>query len=422
MTGSGTDSAAVVGQRVHALRTAKGLTQRQLAEPRYTAAYVSSVEAGRRTPSTDALAHFAERLGVSRQQLATGRSEALGVHLLQTLAETGLRAPLDPAGARVAYLELAAEPEVAADAHAGLGRLALAAGDLAAAAEHFAEAERAGAGLPAHRRAAAVAGRAACVRRQGDPRYAAYLLTRAVDELHAAGLPDPAALLALHAHLAVCLGQAEEWAEAAGAAQVALALAGAWAEQVAAGHVTVGRTLLELGDSRGAETALRQAIEAQHRAELRVELAWCHRARGRRLLEQGDPAQAEADLSVAAAALPAAVAELAQTYRLLGRPAEARRALVGADDTPDVERIRGLLAADAADLEAAERHLRAAVDGHRRAGAGPQLATVVLELADLLDAQERAEEVTHLLHIGLSDVEQIAGERAMAGTEATPHR
>jgi transcriptional regulator with XRE-family HTH domain len=416
-----TDSAVVVGQRVHALRTAKGLTQRQLAEPRYTAAYVSSVEAGRRTPSTDALAHFAERLGVSRQQLATGRSALLGVHLLQTLAETDLRAPSDPVGARAAFLELTAEPEVAPDAHAGLGRLALAAGDVTAAAEHFAAAERAGAGLLPHRRAAAVVGWAECVRRQGDPRYAAYLLTRCADELRAAGLPDPVALLALHAHLAVCLAQADEWAQAARAAEAALVLAGP-AGHGAEGHLTVGRTLLELGDSRAAETALRQAIEAQRRAELTVELAWCRRARGRRLLEQGDPAGAEPDLAVAAATLPGAAAELAHAYRLLDRPAEARQLLVGHDGTADVERIRGLLAADAGDAAAAERHLRAAVDGYRRAGAGPELATVVLELADLLDAQQRTEEATRLLHLGLSDVEQFAVGRSTAGTGAAPHR
>ena len=67
------ESAERVGRRVYALRTARGMTQRQLAEPRYPAAYVSSVEAGRRVPSTDALAHFAERLEVSTQELTTGR-------------------------------------------------------------------------------------------------------------------------------------------------------------------------------------------------------------------------------------------------------------------------------------------------------------------------------------------------------------
>ncbi|NUS53369.1 MAG: helix-turn-helix transcriptional regulator, partial [Streptomycetaceae bacterium] len=43
------------GERIRRLRVHKGLTQRALAEPGYTAAYVSSVEAGRREPSGEAM-------------------------------------------------------------------------------------------------------------------------------------------------------------------------------------------------------------------------------------------------------------------------------------------------------------------------------------------------------------------------------
>ena len=48
----------MIGKRLRRLRLARGLTQRELAEPMYTHAYVSTIEAGRRQPSQRALAHF----------------------------------------------------------------------------------------------------------------------------------------------------------------------------------------------------------------------------------------------------------------------------------------------------------------------------------------------------------------------------
>ena len=53
-----------VGRRIRQLRLAKGLTQKELAAPHYTAAHVSTIEAGRRSPSRAALVHFARKLGV----------------------------------------------------------------------------------------------------------------------------------------------------------------------------------------------------------------------------------------------------------------------------------------------------------------------------------------------------------------------
>jgi len=57
--------ARAIGANVRRLRTAARLTQRQLAEPRYTPAYVSALENGLAKPSMAALHYFAERLGVS---------------------------------------------------------------------------------------------------------------------------------------------------------------------------------------------------------------------------------------------------------------------------------------------------------------------------------------------------------------------
>src|SRR5947208_4134165 len=53
------------------------MTQKDLAEPSYTAAYVSTIEAGKRIPSQDANNHFAARLGIDPDELYTGRGPRL---------------------------------------------------------------------------------------------------------------------------------------------------------------------------------------------------------------------------------------------------------------------------------------------------------------------------------------------------------
>src|SRR6266545_5947494 len=51
--------------RFEEARLRAGLSQSAVARPQYTVSYVSQIEAGRRTPSRDALDFFASRLGVS---------------------------------------------------------------------------------------------------------------------------------------------------------------------------------------------------------------------------------------------------------------------------------------------------------------------------------------------------------------------
>lgn len=63
---------ADVGARIRSLRTAKGLTQAQLAEPQYTKAYISMLESGRTRASMKALEHIAGVLGVRPADLLGG--------------------------------------------------------------------------------------------------------------------------------------------------------------------------------------------------------------------------------------------------------------------------------------------------------------------------------------------------------------
>lgn len=67
-----------IGKRLLAARNRAGLSQRQLCNGTpYTAAYVSRIEAGQRTPSIRALILLAAKLpGVTGLQLLTGRRDA----------------------------------------------------------------------------------------------------------------------------------------------------------------------------------------------------------------------------------------------------------------------------------------------------------------------------------------------------------
>jgi transcriptional regulator with XRE-family HTH domain len=69
---------ADVGARIRSLRTARALTQAQLAEPQYTKAYISMLESGRTRASMKALEHIAGRLGVQPSDLLGGSPSPAG--------------------------------------------------------------------------------------------------------------------------------------------------------------------------------------------------------------------------------------------------------------------------------------------------------------------------------------------------------
>src|SRR3954462_4436684 len=61
-----------IGQRLKRLRLERGLSQRELAAPGVSYAYISRIEAGTRQPSVKALRRLASKLGVSADYLETG--------------------------------------------------------------------------------------------------------------------------------------------------------------------------------------------------------------------------------------------------------------------------------------------------------------------------------------------------------------
>ena len=67
------DDPVEVGKRLNTARQAAGLSQRELAFPGCSAAYISRIERGERVPSLQVMRELAQRMGVTESELAYGR-------------------------------------------------------------------------------------------------------------------------------------------------------------------------------------------------------------------------------------------------------------------------------------------------------------------------------------------------------------
>jgi tetratricopeptide (TPR) repeat protein len=167
-----------LAERFRELRERAGLTKTALAKPRYTVSYVSQIESGRRNPSSEALAFFSQRLGVSPQYLTTGIPEGIDLRLRYRLEEgrTALREARIEDAERLATSVIAQAEEY--DLQGLLAQALVMRGDALTLRGRLREAvdqyERALEGdLPAREAGLAVAALARAYRTVGDLSYAA---------------------------------------------------------------------------------------------------------------------------------------------------------------------------------------------------------------------------------------------------------
>ncbi|WP_438860559.1 tetratricopeptide repeat protein [Amycolatopsis solani] len=76
-----------LGARIRRLRTDRGWTQRELAEPGYDRGFLAKVETGSRPPSDEMLAYLAERFGLTVDELRFGRPPGVADELRASLDE-----------------------------------------------------------------------------------------------------------------------------------------------------------------------------------------------------------------------------------------------------------------------------------------------------------------------------------------------
>ncbi|WP_060903902.1 helix-turn-helix domain-containing protein [Streptomyces europaeiscabiei] len=431
------DDPEVIGRRVQRLRAEQGLTQRQLAEPAYTPAYISTLEAGRVRASESALRHIAERLGVGFEELATGRPAGFATELRlrltgaqRTLASGATEAAAE--GFTVVLAEAEEHGLVAeqADALLGLGECALETGDLETAQTRFEQAEQRLGDAPLPARVPALRGRATAHYLAGELRYSCYLYESTLDELNRNGMHDPDALLLLYTGVIAPYMDMGAHARAALAAELALALAPQSGDPalVARMHRSVARTMIAEGRIVEADASLAKASELYRQLQIRTELANCHWMRGYLHAQNGDYARAEEELREARRMLSAKRAalytsqvavELADVLHRRGKSEEAAALLRevlsdlsserGALHSAAAHRLLGIIAEDARDADAAEEHYVRALSLLERAGAAGDLADLCRLLGDLYRRTGRVEAALDAYRTGL-------GHRTAPGT------
>ncbi|MEV4517922.1 helix-turn-helix domain-containing protein [Dactylosporangium sp. NPDC049525] len=207
------EATETVGAGIRRLRTARGLTQRDLAQPEYSRTLLAAVEAGIRTPTDDLLRHVARRLDVALDDLRWVRPPGIVDELAGDLAgarQALARGEVDEAEAVFARTRAAAVryglPDLACWAGYQTGEARLQRGDMVAAIAAFDELRPSLPDVGAAPRAAVVARRAYCQFATGDAAGAVSALEEALTGARQAGSADAQVRLSsalMYAYLAL---------------------------------------------------------------------------------------------------------------------------------------------------------------------------------------------------------------------------
>jgi tetratricopeptide (TPR) repeat protein len=389
------------------------MTQKELGEPRYTHAYVSTIEAGRRSPSRDAIEHFAAKLGVGADELLTGRAPDLEARLRLELQEARVHISdgrFQEADAALRHIAREAKrfrlPRLEAKAEEVRGLWLQRSGNPEEALEHYERAEELLRDEPPTARADAVDGRATCFAALGDVRYGTFLLESLLGEIERARLRDPDALARVHAGLVyfyIELGFMEQAANSAAELE-RLAPRVEDPGRNAQMHMNVAREYLTGGRIADATASLQRAEDIYRQLGWLTEMGGAHLARGIVLSRQGERTDAQRELERAreifertsnAKDLARAMNELARVARLDGRAGDARDllersiALVGSNDDPILawaHRELGTVLSGLGDA-GAEKHLRIAIELYERSEQATAIAVTYGALGDVLRGQ-----------------------------------
>jgi tetratricopeptide (TPR) repeat protein len=426
----------MIGTRLRRLRIARGLTQKELGAPRYTHAYVSTIEAGRRHPSPEAVEHFAAKLGVDAEELRTGRSPGLETRLRLRLQEARVQISdgrFEDADAGLRQVSREAKrytlARLAAAAEEVRGLWLQRTGRPQDALERYQRAEELLRSDPPTARVDVVDGMATCFAALGDVRYAIFLLESIHDEIDRAGLQDPEALVRVHAGLVywyLDLGLMS--AAAASAAELErLAPRVQDPARIAQMHMNVARQYLTEGREgrvHEATASLQRAEDTYRQLGLLTEMGGAHLARGMVLSRQGNTVHARSELEQArdifeqtsnTKDLTRALNELARVARREGAGDDARRllersiAIIGDTDDPILAWAHLELGSVLAELgdPGAEKHVRTAVELYERTEQAIGTAVAHRTLGDLLRAQGDDAGAAEAYRTGIGAIEPL---------------
>ncbi|NUR74845.1 MAG: helix-turn-helix domain-containing protein [Thermoleophilia bacterium] len=364
------DSPKEVGVRLKAARERAGLSQRQLAFPGCTAAYISRIEAGARVPSLQMINQLALRLEVSGQWLATGVEVAHAEPSELLDAEVALRLGEIEEAERIYRGHLEHGDPARPAALAGLGQIAFRSERWVAAIELLDQAfDLRGRSALADPGAVDTLGRAHAI--TGSRESAIALFERAAAEAHEAGASVEELRFAVL--LANALIDAGEFSKAEACLAEVIRFADAAGDPVASARVFWSQSRLHSmrHEPRLAGRYARRALEILERTENDSYVGMAYHLLAHAELESGDGVEA---------------------LRLLGRG----RALFGRELGPADDARFSLEEARA--LMSLGRHSEAALKAAR-----------TLELLDSVSPGDRGH-----AYVTLADVFLAAGDRARA--------
>jgi tetratricopeptide (TPR) repeat protein len=416
------------GSRLKALRVEKGMTQEGLGGGRYSGAYISQLETGRRAPSSSLVAFMAERLEVNEHYLRTGEDPGLRVRLGLEVQRARALIYQDAKRPKKRLERLAAEAgrhgyvDVRVRAVEALALARERNGETQAALDLYQQAERLSLDLPLNERCGAVVGIARCFQQLGDFRYAAHLLEGYLMQLEKEDLSDPTALMRINAALLsvyFATGMIEQAAKAAEEAQ-RLEVRVTDPEHVACMNLNLTGALLFRGRTDDAMVALKKAEDIFSSLGWKNEVARAAIARGMIHAKADDLATAKESFEEALQLLEDAPHsldeararnELARIERLQGDLPAARKHLLRVltlmkDGEPRVRafasRELGFAATDRAE---AEKRFHHAIDLYRMAGDPIETAITFRALGDVYLRERDIEAMTDAYQAGLDAVE-----------------
>jgi tetratricopeptide (TPR) repeat protein len=402
-----------LGERLLRLRTERGLTQKEVAEPEYTASYISTIEAGRRTPSMEAIEHFAKQLGLDPKEILTGQPKDLDVQIgleLQRARMLIFEGRTDEAvevatkARRETRRYMMHEEEARAEVILGLAHRHL--GKAEKALEHNDKALEILRDAPPSARVDAVIEIARCYLMLGDVRYSIHVLESYLDVMKRAGLTDPRALMLANATLVNAYFAAGLFPQAAAAGEQAQRLTPMVSDprEVANLHISVAQVLTHQGFRDEALRSLRRAETIYEGSGWPKQLAAAKLARGI-VLAANEETQAAKETFLEALDLLAefphdtdkarTLNELARLERMNGNVEGALQLLRESHELLDGADARELalcllemgLCEENTDPSGAEKHIRAALDIYRRVDDPSGQAYALKALGDLLTEQ-----------------------------------
>lgn len=289
------------------LRLELGLSQRQLASPGISSAYISRIESGQRTASLRAIRLLARRLGVTSEYLETGVDIAPVEALELRLSDAELRLRLgdhstDPRHALQAVLKdarRAGENEMAVRAQIALGLSSLAAGDQREAARYLGAAVASPLTSPrTHTNVYISLSKA--LRFLGRADEAASVLEDALDELGAETPGADGTRLRLATYLSYALTDVGQFERARAVLEDLDAAAALDPHRQVTVHWSLARLAYMEGQPRTALREIRRAIILLDHTEDSLELARAHLFAAEVQLWAGNVRGAEPHLEVAA--------------------------------------------------------------------------------------------------------------------------